>query len=945
MKSPFLRNVNEDTSPEAGGDFDFNNKRAYDIKVMDFKAPSELTLDTDGAMTVTQTFHTVDTFEDAGSDDLVTINGYSNGRLLVIKAVNAGRTIVVKHNTGNIWLQGKLDISLDDISDGLMLVYSSTDSKWFDISAGCQTHTMLDGVMHTDSVADEVTRGSLMYGNATPKWDELVKGAVNTFLGSDGTDISYRTAAQVLASLSGAAGATFDLNDQSLTGATIVIDTTLAKALEITSQCSTAQLYIGGSGILASGEQAIYINCPSETVATNGVWITLKSTATTGDLTGVRSRVYGNSASDGMSIRGGYFEAKMEASKYAAMIEGLLAHADYSSGSVTVSGDIRGITAFISQGSGLNAANLYGELIHVQTRGDETITSDDIGLLIRNEAVGGDGRMMDCALKIADLNMGGGTKGFDIGIDLTGATYNTSAIKLGGNLDANSYALTQLKGLLFASATELTMDTNGAITVTQMVHTVDTFENAASDNLDTINGGTTVGLIIIRPAHGDRTVVVRDGQGNIELQGGVDITLDVITDHMMLFWDTTNSKWVDFGGGGGDGNGVAAHAILDGSVHTDSVADAVTRGSIIFGNATPKWDELVKGGADTFLGSDGTDVSYRTAAQVLASLSGEAGATFSMNDQILSALKGALNTAETELTLDNNTHGTIAVTQMRHKVDTYDDQSTGELATINGGGTVNLIILRAENDGRTIVIEHGQDNIWLQGKADISLDDLEDGIMLAWDSTNSKWFDIAAGGAGGVTTFLGLTDTPASYSGKAGQTQKVNDGENALEFVARGWEVLDDHYFSGAATSYTISSLDGNTDALYAIFFLQKCHPSSVYNAFIRWNNDSGANYEYEIGRAEGTVISALTGSDSGIALCNPGAAGKMAWGLGFIMPKSGNARQFWGLRGREDTARRAEIIYSSWTNTADELTSIAFVASDTDGIAIGSRIILMRKR
>jgi len=77
------------------------------------------------------------------------------------------------------------------------------------------------------------------------------------------------------------------------------------------------------------------------------------------------------------------------------------------------------------------------------------------------------------------------------------------------------------------------------------------------------------------------------------------------------------------------------HNILDGSVHSDSVADAVTRGSIIYGNATPKWDELVLGAADTFLGSDGNDLSYRTAAQVLASLSAEAAAAFDWNAQNL----------------------------------------------------------------------------------------------------------------------------------------------------------------------------------------------------------------------------------------------------------------------------------------------------------------------
>lgn len=52
------------------------------------------------------------------------------------------------------------------------------------------------------------------------------------------------------------------------------------------------------------------------------------------------------------------------------------------------------------------------------------------------------------------------------------------------------------------------------------------------------------------------------------------------------------------------------HTILNGSAHTDSVADGVTRGSIIVGNSTPKWAELVAGAAGTILGSDGTDVSW-----------------------------------------------------------------------------------------------------------------------------------------------------------------------------------------------------------------------------------------------------------------------------------------------------------------------------------------------
>ena len=55
-------------------------------------------------------------------------------------------------------------------------------------------HTILDASKHTDSVVQTVTRGSLIYGNSTPKWDELVVGAANTILRSDGTDASWSAA-------------------------------------------------------------------------------------------------------------------------------------------------------------------------------------------------------------------------------------------------------------------------------------------------------------------------------------------------------------------------------------------------------------------------------------------------------------------------------------------------------------------------------------------------------------------------------------------------------------------------------------------------------------------------------------------------------------------------------------------------------------------------------
>ncbi len=51
-----------------------------------------------------------------------------------------------------------------------------------------------------------------------------------------------------------------------------------------------------------------------------------------------------------------------------------------------------------------------------------------------------------------------------------------------------------------------------------------------------------------------------------------------------------------------------------------------------------------------------------------------------------------------------------------------------------------------------------------------------------FDSIGDAIITGGGGGGGGSTTFLGLTDTPSSYSGQAGKVVKVNGGETALVF-------------------------------------------------------------------------------------------------------------------------------------------------------------------
>lgn len=161
--------------------------------------------------------------------------------------------------------------------------------------------------------------------------------------------------------------------------------------------------------------------------------------------------------------------------------------------------------------------------------------------------------------------------------------------------------------------------------------------SGTQDTIYTVPGSTSTVCVVIVIANtsGSARTIKLWNVPNGNSPGDANAILGTVATpaNSSIIWNKGNIQVVPVAGAG-----VAAHAILDGSVHNDSVADGVTRGSIIYGNATPKWDELVKGAADTFLGSDGTDVSYRTAAQVMASLSGEAAATFDFNSQDLTGV-------------------------------------------------------------------------------------------------------------------------------------------------------------------------------------------------------------------------------------------------------------------------------------------------------------------
>jgi hypothetical protein len=95
-------------------------------------------------------------------------------------------------------------------------------------------------------------------------------------------------------------------------------------------------------------------------------------------------------------------------------------------------------------------------------------------------------------------------------------------------------------GSEFEEGPELTIS-SGQITATQNYHQVDTESDAATDDLDTINGGTVGQILILRPQNDARTVVLKDGTGNLRLSG--DFSLDDLDDTITLIY--TGSNWLE----------------------------------------------------------------------------------------------------------------------------------------------------------------------------------------------------------------------------------------------------------------------------------------------------------------------------------------------------------------------------------------------------------------
>jgi hypothetical protein len=96
--------------------------------MLDIATPRALTI-VSGMITRTQFMHRLDTEDQAASDTLTTVNGGSDGQLLLLMLTSASRTVTVEAaGLGNLDID--TNYSMNSLKKYLLLVYHSTEAKW-----------------------------------------------------------------------------------------------------------------------------------------------------------------------------------------------------------------------------------------------------------------------------------------------------------------------------------------------------------------------------------------------------------------------------------------------------------------------------------------------------------------------------------------------------------------------------------------------------------------------------------------------------------------------------------------------------------------------------------------------------------------------------------------------------------------------------------------------
>jgi len=182
---------------------------------------------------------------------------------------------------------------------------------------------------------------------------------------------------------------------------------------------------------------------------------------------------------------------------------------------------------------------------------------------------------------------------------------------------------------------------------------------------------------------------------------------------------------------------------------------------------------------------------------------------------------------------------------------------------------------------------------------------------------------------------------------KSNSTSKMKTGNLNVQGKVKGtFQKIYKTTLTSAATSVTISGLDGNTDQLYRLIIRTVNGYNGAVNYLLRLNNDTGSNYGRQTINGSGSSVTAARLVYSGALTGYIESLNSLSLVNTIIHAKSGYIRTILTELNTEISGTTIGYLYLiglSWNNTADNITSLVIFADQTNGLGVGTVIELER--
>lgn len=178
---------------------------------------------------------------------------------------------------------------------------------------------------------------------------------------------------------------------------------------------------------------------------------------------------------------------------------------------------------------------------------------------------------------------------------------------------------------------------------------------------------------------------------------------------------------------------------------------------------------------------------------------------------------------------------------------------------------------------------------------------------------------------------------------------KFGDLDSPIKIDKTQAVVYDSGELAAAATSITISGLDGDVDEEYELI-VREVSGGTPATLFLSFNSDTDAdNYGTQCVYGENSTAGASrsTGSPTGWQIGSLNTNGYLCFSQTKIKAKSGQVRTGITKFAYDINGTSIIGIYlrgQSWNNSVDNINSLVLTHASASGIGIGSRVILLKK-